>query len=41
MPDIKQRVQSETEVEPLAYYGIFRAQNEFDEGQQGLGLFQL
>lgn len=30
-------VQSETEVEPLAYYGIFRAQNEFDEGQQGLG----
>jgi len=30
-------VQSETEVEPLAYYGIFRAQNEFNEGQQGLG----
>jgi Domain of unknown function (DUF5916) len=29
--------QSETEVEPLAYYGIVRAQNEFDEGQQGLG----
>lgn len=30
-------VQSETEVEPLAYYGIFRAQNEFSDGQQGLG----
>lgn len=30
-------VQSETEVEPLAYYGIFRAQNEFSGGQQGLG----
>jgi hypothetical protein len=30
-------VQSDTEVEPLAYYGIFRAQNEFSEGQQGLG----
>lgn len=30
-------IESETEVEPLAYYGIFRAQNEFDEGQQGLG----
>jgi hypothetical protein len=30
-------VQSDTEVEPLAYYGIFRAQNEFGEGQQGLG----
>ena len=30
-------IQSETEVEPLSYYGIFRAQNEFSEGQQGLG----
>ncbi|HEY7750740.1 MAG TPA: DUF5916 domain-containing protein, partial [Ignavibacteriaceae bacterium] len=30
-------VKSEKEVEPLAYYGVFRAQNEFDEGQQGLG----
>ena len=30
-------VRSETEVEPLAYYGIFRGQNEFGSGQQGLG----
>lgn len=30
-------VQSETEVEPLTYYGIFRGQNEFNEGRQGLG----
>ena len=30
-------IQSETEIEPLSYYGIFRAQNEFGEGQQGLG----
>jgi hypothetical protein len=30
-------IQSEAEIEPLAYYGIFRAQNEFSEGQQGLG----
>jgi hypothetical protein len=30
-------VQSETEIEPLSYYGIFRGQNEFSEGQQGLG----
>lgn len=30
-------LQSETEVEPLAYYGIFRAQNEFNDGQHGLG----
>jgi hypothetical protein len=29
--------QSEIEVEPLTYYGIFRGQNEFDNGQQGLG----
>lgn len=30
-------MQSETEVEPLTYYGIFRAQNEFEDGQHGLG----
>ncbi len=30
-------IQSETEVEPLSYYGIFRAQNEFNGGQQALG----
>lgn len=30
-------IQSEVEVEPLSYYGIFRAQNEFSEGRQGLG----
>lgn len=30
-------VQSETEIEPLSYYGIFRAQNEFNQGKQGLG----
>jgi hypothetical protein len=30
-------VQSETEIEPLTYYGIFRGQNEFGGGQQGLG----
>lgn len=30
-------VQSETEIEPLAYYGVFRAQNEINEGHQGLG----
>jgi len=30
-------IQSETEIEPLAYYGIFRGQNEFSGGQQGLG----
>jgi len=26
------------EVEPLAYYGVFRAQKEFPDGRQGLGL---
>ncbi len=31
-------IQSDTEIEPLAYYGIFRGQNEFGGGQQGLGL---
>jgi hypothetical protein len=30
-------VRSETEIEPLSYYGIFRGQNEFADGQQGLG----
>jgi hypothetical protein len=30
-------LQSEAEIEPLTYYGIFRAQNEFDQGKQGLG----
>ncbi|HLG32335.1 MAG TPA: DUF5916 domain-containing protein, partial [Ignavibacteriaceae bacterium] len=30
-------VQSEAEIEPLAYYGVFRAQNEINEGHQGLG----
>ncbi|MEJ2103038.1 MAG: DUF5916 domain-containing protein [Ignavibacteriaceae bacterium] len=30
-------VQSKTEIEPLSYYGIFRGQNEFGNGQQGLG----
>ena len=29
---------SETEVEPLTYYGVFRGQREFDEGKQGLGI---
>ncbi len=28
---------SEAEVEPLSYYGIFRAQNEINGGQQGIG----
>lgn len=30
-------IQSETEIEPLTYYGIFRAQKEFEGGQHGLG----
>ena len=30
-------VKSKTEIEPLAYYGVFRAQNEIDEGRQGIG----
>lgn len=30
-------VKSRTEIEPLAYYGVFRAQNEIDEGRQGIG----
>jgi hypothetical protein len=28
---------STQEVEPLAYYGVFRAQKEFNQGRQGLG----
>ena len=28
---------TETEVEPGAYYGVFRAQREFGQGRQGLG----
>ncbi len=28
---------SEVEIEPLTYYGILRAQKEFDEGKQGIG----
>lgn len=30
-------VQSEVEVEPLTYYGVFRAQNEIDEGRHAIG----
>lgn len=30
-------IQSESEVEPLSYYGIFRAQNEINNSKQGLG----
>jgi hypothetical protein len=28
---------SKTEVEPLTYYGVLRAQNEIDKGMQGIG----
>ncbi|HKI78322.1 MAG TPA: DUF5916 domain-containing protein [Ignavibacteriaceae bacterium] len=28
---------SDIEVEPLSYYGVFRGQNEFNSGRQGLG----
>ncbi|GBD86247.1 hypothetical protein BMS3Abin03_00160 [bacterium BMS3Abin03] len=31
-------VQSNAEVEPLAYYGVIRTEKEFDEGSQGLGI---
>jgi len=31
------RIRFAKEVEPLAYYGVFRAQKEFPEGRQGLG----
>ena len=30
-------VQSDAEVEPLAYYGVIRSEKEFDKGSQGLG----
>lgn len=30
--------QFETELEPMAYYGVFRAQKEIDEGRQGIGM---
>src|SRR5690606_3915882 len=30
-------IRSEAEIEPLSYYGIFRAQKELNEGYQGLG----
>lgn len=29
---------SKAEVEPLTYYGVFRAQRDFDAGQQGIGI---
>ena len=31
-------VQSNIEVEPIAYYGVVRAQNEINEGRQGIGI---
>ncbi|MGH7548570.1 MAG: DUF5916 domain-containing protein [Gemmatimonadales bacterium] len=31
-------VRFKKEVEPFAYYGVFRAQKEFPEGRQGLGI---
>jgi hypothetical protein len=31
-------IQSRVEVEPLTYYGIFRAQRDFNGGNQGIGL---
>jgi Domain of unknown function (DUF5916) len=31
-------IESRAEVEPLAYYGIIRAQNEFNSGSQGIGV---
>jgi hypothetical protein len=30
--------QSSSEIEPLTYYGIFRAQRDFNSGRQGLGI---
>ncbi len=30
-------IKSQSEIEPLTYYGIFRAQEEINEGAQGLG----
>ncbi len=29
---------SNIEIEPLTYYGVFRAQHDFDAGQQGIGI---
>jgi len=31
-------IESRAEIEPLAYYGVIRAQKEFSEGSQGLGI---
>jgi len=31
-------IESRAEVEPLAYYGVIRAQKEFNEGSQGVGV---
>jgi len=31
-------VRSEAEVEPMTYYGVFRAQRDFNSGKQGLGI---
>ena len=31
-------VRSESEVEPLTYYGVFRAQKELNDGKQGIGV---
>lgn len=31
-------IESRAEVEPLSYYGVLRAQNEFNGGNQGLGV---
>lgn len=31
-------VRSQVEVEPLTYYGVLRAQRDYDEGRHGLGL---
>ncbi|MCK5346624.1 MAG: hypothetical protein KAR20_24610, partial [Candidatus Heimdallarchaeota archaeon] len=31
-------LRSESEVEPLTYYGIFRAQRDFDAGKHGIGV---
>jgi hypothetical protein len=30
-------VQSDSEIEPLSYYGVFRVQKEFNEGRNGIG----
>jgi hypothetical protein len=34
----KDGIQSDAEVEPLAYYGVLRVQKEFNEGLNGLGV---